>query len=277
MRNKHILKYIYFVCVCLLVYGIRVLIIPRVFFVLNPKGINGGDSLLNALLQYGVLLLGSVLILVKYEQTEQSFFPKRSILKGFYYICLGFLVFYSFQLFTNGIIVFISKQERDVELYEINAPSLGLLVLVQVLWAVLAEEMWYRKCLFFFFPLKNILLKVIFASLIFGLSHQAFDQKFHSFFLSTLLCLIIQKEKSIIPCIIVHGMYNILGISYSFIIHERVGFTLRKLGFFSYLNVFSNGMIYICTALIMFMMGVLLVWKMNRHSGYERTCCDSRT
>lgn len=67
---------------------------------------------------------------------------------------------------------------------------------------------------------------------------------------SLLLCYVFLSEDDIRPCLVVHGMYNLLGIIYSFVIFKKVGFSFKEVGLYSIRNTRANGVISICFAIV---------------------------
>jgi membrane protease YdiL (CAAX protease family)/tetratricopeptide (TPR) repeat protein len=77
----------------------------------------------------------------------------------------------------------------------------------------LAEEIIFRVYLLNFFKKhSNTLCAVIFSTLLFALSHETLLFAPYFIFIGVILSMIYLKTKSIIPCIVTHGLYNFLVI-----------------------------------------------------------------
>lgn len=265
MRNRKKISLLLYVSVILFVYSLRVLIIPRLFYLTYSEEMTGRETLLNALMQYAVLLLGSFALGIK-EREDISREVFLGTKKWIYYIILGVMLYYSFQFLTNGLIMVITEHDKVVAFSDSNIRSIIFIIIIQVGWAALAEELWYRNSVFRLFPFENFIVGAIFTSLLFCLVHQSIEQKIHSFCLSLLLCYILKKEKNIVPCIIVHATFNLLGIFYSFVMHEKVGFLLRRSGALAYYNARSGGIVLVCMAIILLAIVYVIIWKNWKHS-----------
>ncbi len=267
MKNRGETGIAYFIIVILFVYGMRVLIISPLFLLLNPDGVRGKSAFLDALLQYGTLILGYFLLTIKgdkrVEEAHNSFIHIVGWIK---YLVFGFVVFYAYNFFSNGIMMILTNSETKETLNEINVQSLVLIIVVQVGWAVFAEEMWYRNGIFLNIPIKNKVVGGIIASLIFSLEHNTNEQRISSFFLSLILCWVLKKENSVIPCIIIHGTYNLVGVFYSFIIQKKVGSLLRRILFWGEITARSYGIVLLSVSIILFVWVFIGIWLKSRRN-----------
>jgi membrane protease YdiL (CAAX protease family) len=104
---------------------------------------------------------------------------------------------------------------------QINFVSLNILVFIAVLVGPVIEELFFRGALWNSFRSKyNFWQSAVLVSFFFALIHFDFTQGISSFLLSLILCLIVERTKSVWPCIVAH-----IGSSYMTFVFSQKGLT----------------------------------------------------
>lgn len=192
-------------------------------------------SLKSALLQAGVLIVGGLtFFLIKYKKkcdeavyNSENEMPNFAQIAGFvrtstpnvlFSFLIGFVSYVAFNSMKNIYIVcklyFAGEMYVPAAANAIGISEFLTLLLVFSVWIVLGEEIVYRSMMFsqLFKESKSQRIATVFSVFVFVAAHNSIEQMIQAAFLATILCMVIQKTDSIIPCIAIHFTYNTLGI-----------------------------------------------------------------
>ena len=254
-------------------------IFPRISYMANNYESSFSISIRDALLQFGILLTAAfIFFIVKYNnERSQTVIEKRERFDSFssiihwnhcskfnigLYVIIGTASYISFQLFKNVYLVINYSITANDVLIPLQQPSIEILPLVMlfltyVIWAAFSEEFFYRSMLFGEILKRNRLFAYLFSVIIFALAHNSVEQVIQSAFLAIVLCVVFEKTASILPCIIIHIIYNTLGVINTYIYLPRYGilrydfFTLTRYDYWleaiklCIMSVISFGMIIV--------------------------------
>ena len=151
-----------------------------------------------------------------------------------------FPAFYGLAIFTNFIVLFISRFITDPDLNrsfntvnDLQADNMGcaLILFVQlVVIAPLFEEFWFRGIVMESLRPYGNGFAIFVSALLFGLTHANFQQFFYAFVIGVCLGYIAVSTKSIITTTVMHAMFNgISGLLLLFMSVPAVGDYLLEL------------------------------------------------
>jgi len=191
--------------------GFSLTILSILFFIFSIFGyfLIGSNSIFIISFHISLLLFGySFLYSGNHRSTIKSLIGKCNLatLKVILlYSIFGFLllIFILFSLYIIWIYLNFPISNGVVDKISAFSP---LLILTAIFLAPLSEEIFFRA-----FLVKRV--GIIFSSLLFALSHFAYNSDFElvgAFFIGLVLAYTFKKSKSIIPSILIHFIYNLI-------------------------------------------------------------------
>lgn len=227
-------NYILLIFFLLFTFVIKDYAIPLMFYIIDISNESIYFSLLNALIQFGFLsLMALVYCFIQYKKgkkylltsnisdAEMTFarvcgFNKQSAISYVLTVVISVFCFFSFQLFKNAYLFLKYSFSSDISLVSkvssIDINILIMLILVHVVWAGIGEELIYRRIIFGEILKKNKVLAYIISVVLFALAHNSTEQIIQATFLAIILCIVYHITNSISLCLILHIIYNSLGM-----------------------------------------------------------------
>lgn len=181
----------------------------RVYDAINISGILSTEyiGLLNEVL-YPALLISDIIIILPFIFIMKQKEPIcRKISKGraFYYICLGVVL----NFIVSVIVEALPTENYDSLMSVVLTGSFFIVFIVSGILAPIAEEIIFRYKIISILENKyNSKVALVVSSLLFGLAHMNLVQSLYAFILGLILGRIYQKERNILPSIVVHLAIN---------------------------------------------------------------------
>jgi len=130
-------------------------------------------------------------------------------------ILIGFVVVACLVMLQDAARIVFNKPEltqgNPIVSQTVHAPSMlaqMTLAMFGMLVAPFCEELFFRGVLFETFKDRGILPAVIAVSLMFALYHQALSMGVLAFYSSLVLCMLLLRQKSLLPCFLLHAAIN---------------------------------------------------------------------
>ena len=245
MQNNKTKKFTLLFMIYIIAIVTKDYIFPRVSYLANDFDESAATHLRDALLQFNILFTSALLFFAfKYKnEKNQVAIEKQERVVSFsgimnwnhcsrfniiLCVIMGIASYVSFQLFKNVYLIInysitnnetlIPTQQTVVEVF-----PLVMFFLIYVLWAALSEEVFYRSMLFGEILKGNRLFAYLFSVVIFALAHNSVEQIIQATFLAIVLCIVFEKTESILPCIVIHIIYNTLGVINTYIYSPNYG------------------------------------------------------
>jgi len=245
MKNSKPKNFTLLFVIYIIAIAVKDYVFPRITFMTTNGNESFAGSLRDALLQFSVLFVFVLIFFIfKYNrERSRAVIKKRKTVDSFSSIInwkpcskvnvvlcviIGITSYISFQLFKNVYLVInysITYNDELIPIQQTNIDALPvvMLFLVYAIWVVLSEEFFYRSMLFSEILKRNRLFAYLFSVIIFALAHNSFEQIVQATFLAIVLCVIFEKTASVIPCIIIHIIYNMLGVINTYIYSPEYG------------------------------------------------------
>ena len=162
-------------------------------------------SLLNEVM-YPALMISDIIIILPVLLTSRNKLCRKiRTSRTFYYICLGIVLNFIVSVTVDAI----PTKNYDNLMSIILTGSPLLVFLISGIFAPVVEEIVFRYKMMDVLENKyNPSVSLIVSSLLFGISHMNLVQSTYAFILGIVLGKIYQKEKNLLPCIIVHLTIN---------------------------------------------------------------------
>ena len=111
-------------------------------------------------------------------------------------------------VFLLNIILYVLGIEDGNKVFDIVTSLPWYIVIFAIIAAPITEELFFRALLAGKFG-------VLISSIVFSVSHAAYGsiaQLLGAFFMGAVLAVIYKKSKSVVPCMLIHGFFNLISI-----------------------------------------------------------------